>query len=108
MITLPFSMPYKAFPLLSKMKNNLTDFDIQQLMLQWQSVKPQIDEYNKKNAIAKLFTGVKTKKAVRELAANYFDSQIPQNAKAIIQKPDEFIAGVEQYSKYYELKPLYD
>lgn len=98
----------RAYPLLSKMKNNLTDFDIQQIMLQWQSLKGQIDEYNKKNAIARLFTGGRTKKAVREFASNYFDAQIPQNAKEIIQKPEEFIAGVENYSKYYELKPLYD
>ena len=96
-----------AYPWMSRLRQSLTDFDVQRMNEKWVPLKNEIDVLNAKNPIARLFTGGKTNRAVKEFVEAFFDSSAKENRNLLKKNPDDFTSGIAHYGRYHGLKPVY-
>ncbi|MBR6080024.1 MAG: HRDC domain-containing protein [Treponema sp.] len=97
----------KEFPWMKNLRDTLTDFDVQRMNEKWLPLKNEIEILNRKNAIARLFSGGKTRGAVKQFVETFFDANTKQNRNLLLKSSDDFTSGIERYGRYHALRPAY-
>lgn len=97
----------KEFPWMKNLRDTLTDFDEQRMNEKWIPLKNEIEILNRKNALARLFSGGKTRSAVKQFVETFFDANTKANRKLLLKSSDDFTSGIERYGRYHALKPAY-
>ncbi len=102
-----FTSLQSAYPWMENLRSTLTDFDVQRMTDKWQSLKKDIDEFNKKNIFARLFGSGKTKQDVKDFLNTFFETNSKENRNLLLKKSEDFSMGSEKYGRYHALKPAY-
>ena len=97
-----------AYHWLFHTKGNLTEYDIVVLAQKLTDLKGEIEVWNSKNFIAKIFTKGKLNQTATAILTEFFSTTTEQLRQILLQRIDDVIESTYHYTEYQETKALFD
>ena len=97
-----------TYPWLVSVRGNLSEFDVISLEEALDALKSTIDTWRKRNLIARFFTKKSVMARIQSVLSSYFNENTKELQLLLLDKIDTVISGAKHYTKYQELRPLYE
>lgn len=97
-----------AYPWLSEVRGDMTDFDAFNYEAALGHLKVTIDIWRDKNFLVKLFTKGPVVKEIRAVLDTYYHNSTRDMQNTLLDHIDDVVEGAKHYISYQELRPLYE
>lgn len=97
-----------SYPWLASVRGDMTEFDVLSFEETLDKLKSTIETWRQKNFIVRFFTKGSVMAEIRSALSAFFSESTKELQRLMLTGIDEVIDGAKQYTRYQELRPLYE
>ncbi len=98
---------YRKYPFMNKMVDSLVGFEVNEFLEEIGTLKSNIDEWNNKNFVVKLFTKGKVIKEIKNNLSKYFLDSSKEMIKLLFKEIDKVYDSINYYCEFFDTKLIY-